>query len=395
MRIPSLARFLLFLTKELTRHGEWRLTIRQMEQARVMDRPAEKMTVLKLQQMKKEKKPVAWVTAYTLSSAQPAASAHVDMILVGDSGGMVELGYETTNPVTMNEMIRFAKAVRRAAPHTFVVGDMPQGSYEPSPRGAVRNALRFVKEGGCDAVKCEGGRRMTKNIRAIVDAGILVMGHLGLTPQSTASFGGYRVQGKTRKSFEAIMEDAWAVQKGGAFSILLEAMPSAPAEQIASQLDIPVYGIGAGGRVDGQLIIMHDLLGDYHAFRPWFAKCFIPDVQGEFHQYLSQIGDHRKVGRETREDGLRVLRRMAVQRYIEDVRAGKYPGEEYSYPLKAGELEELKSSRYWRGRPNEPRLVKNGLPEVDLGILAGLSPHCNGKGQDLNLRDVEPTTARE
>ena len=167
----------------------------------IREQPPEKMTVFKLLQMKKAKKPAAWVTAYTLSSAQPAQSAHVDMILVGDSGGMVELGYETTNPVTMDEMLMLAKAVRRAAPHTFVIGDMPQGSYETSPRDAVRNALRFIKDAGCDAVKCEGGRRMTKPIRAIVDAGVLVMGHLGLTPQSTASFGGYRVQGKTKKSF--------------------------------------------------------------------------------------------------------------------------------------------------------------------------------------------------
>src|SRR6266478_4366329 len=143
----------------------------------IPEQTPEKVTVLKLRQMKKEKKPAAWVTAYTLSSAESAQNARVNMILVGDSGGMVELGYETTNPVTMNEMILFAKAVRRAAPHTFIIGDMPQGSYETSPRDAVRNALRFIKEAGCDAVKCEGGRRTTTQIGSIVDAGILVMGH--------------------------------------------------------------------------------------------------------------------------------------------------------------------------------------------------------------------------
>ena len=329
----------------------------EKEQAMTVEQPPEKMTIFKLRQMKKEKEPAAWVTAYTLSSAQPAQSARVDMILVGDSGGMVELGYETTNPVTMDEMIMFAKAIRRAAPHTFVIGDMPQGSYETSPQHAVRNALRFIKEAGCDAVKCEGGRRMATHIRAVTDAGILVMGHLGLTPQSTASFGGYRVQGKSKKSFEAVIEDAWALEEVGVFAILLEAMPSAPAEQIAFQLDIPVYGIGAGSGVDGQLLIMHDLLGDYQAFRPWFAKCFIPDVEGAFHQYMSQLGNARKVGRETREDGMRVLRQLAIERYIEDVRTGKYPGEEYSYRLKSNELEELKTSKYWKDIPKETRMI--------------------------------------
>jgi 3-methyl-2-oxobutanoate hydroxymethyltransferase len=227
---------------------------------------------------------------------------------------------------------------------------------------------------------------MAAHIGAMVDAGVLVMGHLGLTPQSTASFGGYRVQSKTKKSFEATIEDARALEEAGVFAILLEAMPSAPAEQIAFQLDIPVYGIGAGGRLDGQLIIMHDLLGDYQAFRPWFAKCFIPDVEGAFHQYLSQIGDPRKVGRETREDGMRVLRRMAVQRYIEDVRTGKYPGEEYSYPLKAEELEELKTSKYWKDIPKEPRMIANDPTQVDSGIIVGLGAHCNGRGQESTAR---------
>src|SRR5437899_6022304 len=337
-----------------------------------------RLTTFEMKKMKNAGEPITWITAYDLPLAHVAEQARVDMILVGDSGGMVELGYETTNPVTMDEMIVLAKAVRRAAPHTFVIGDMPQGSYETSPRDAVRNALRFIKEAGCDAVKCEGGRRMTKPIRAIVDAGVLVMGHLGLTPQSTASFGGYRVQGKTKKSFEAIIEDAWALEEVGVFAILLEAMPSMPAEQIAFQLDIPVYGIGAGGRVDGQLIIMHDLLGDYQAFRPWFAKCFIPDVEGAFHQYLSQIGDPRKVGRETREDGIRVLRRIAVQRYIEDVRTGKYPGEEYSYPLKAEDLEELKSSRYWKDIHQEPSMITHDPAQVDSGIIVVSSAQSNG-----------------
>ena len=159
---------------------------------------------------------------------------------------MVELGYSTTNPVTMDEMIQLAKAARRGAPNTFIVGDMPQGSYEVSDEEAVKNAMRFVKEAGCDAIKLEGGLRVASRIKAITNAGIVVVGHLGLTPQSTASFGGYRVQGKTIESFEETIKDAFIVQEAGAELLLLEAMPAESAEQVAKQLDIPVLGIGTG-----------------------------------------------------------------------------------------------------------------------------------------------------
>jgi 3-methyl-2-oxobutanoate hydroxymethyltransferase len=200
------------------------------------------------------------------------------MILVGDSGGMVQLGLDTTNPVTMEQMLVLASAARRGGPDTFLIGDMPQGTYEPSDRDAILNAVRLVKEVGCDAIKCEGGRRMAGRVKAMVDAGILVMGHLGLTPQSTQCFGGYRVQGKTKLSFKQTFEDATALVDAGVFGILLEAMPGEPAGQIARQFDIPIFGIGAGPEVDGQLLIMHDLLGLYQPLRPWFAKCYIPDV---------------------------------------------------------------------------------------------------------------------
>jgi 3-methyl-2-oxobutanoate hydroxymethyltransferase len=298
--------------------------------------------------MKQEGKPVAWITAYDLPFSHVAEQAGVDMILVGDSGGMVQLGYPTTNPVTMDEMLVLAKAARRGAPDTFLIGDMPQGSYEPSPREAVVNALRFIKEAGCDAVKCEGGQRMAAQIRAMTDAGILVMGHLGLTPQSTASFGGYRVQGKTRKSFEETMHDALALREVGVFALLLEAMPTEPAGQIARKLDIPVYGIGAGTEVDGQLVIMHDLQGFYQPFRPWFAKCYIPDVLPKFCEHIAEISAAiREHGRNHRQDGLLVLAEMAVCAYVEDVRARKFPGEEFSYPIKEEELNELRSSELW------------------------------------------------
>ncbi len=307
-----------------------------------------KVSTLKLVQMKESREPAAWVTAYDLPFAQAAEQAGIDMILVGDSGGMVQLGLPTTNPVTMDEMIVLASAARRGAPHTFLIGDMPQGSYEPSDRDAVVNAIRFVKEAGCDAIKCEGGQRMARRVRAMVDAGILVMGHLGLTPQSTQSFGGYRVQGKTRHSFDKTFEDAAALVEAGVFAVLLEAMPAEPAGQIARQFKVPIYGIGAGPDMDGQLLIMHDLMGFYQSFRPWFTKCYIPDVVGEFVKHLSGIEDLRKNGREQRRDGLLVLAELAIGRYISEVKSGKFPGTEFTYPLKPEDLEELQTSRYWK-----------------------------------------------
>ena len=225
---------------------------------------------------------------------------------------------------------------------------MPQGSYEPSDREAVVNALRFVKESDCDAVKCEGGKRVSTRVRAMVDAGVLVMGHLGLTPQSAQTFGGYRVQGKTKESFEETLEDALALQDAGVFSILLEAMPTLPAGEISRLLDIPVYGIGAGSMVDGQLVIMHDIMGFYQPFRPWFAKCYIPEVVEDFTAYINSLDDARKIGREYRKDGLLVLAEMAVLKFIEDVRDKVFPGEDYSYPIKNEELQKVMKSEYWK-----------------------------------------------
>jgi 3-methyl-2-oxobutanoate hydroxymethyltransferase len=287
------------------------------------------------------------VTAYDLPFAFAAERAEVDMILVGDSGGMVQLGYPTTNAVTMDEMIVLAKAARRGAPNTFIIGDMPQGAYEASERDAVMNALRFIKEASSDAVKCEGGRRLIGKFRAIVDAGIPFMGHLGLTPQSTTSFGGYRVQGKSKESFEKILDDALELQAAGAFAILLEAMPEQPAAQIARQLRIPIYGIGAGGGVDGQLVIMHDLMGFYQPFRPWFAKCYIPDVTPEFSQHIAATPDLKQLGRSERRDGLLVLAEMAIAAYIRHVRQGHFPNAEYTYPIKEDELAVLRTSKHW------------------------------------------------
>lgn len=298
--------------------------------------------------MKASREPITWITAYDLPFASAAENAGIDMILVGDSGGMVQLGYETTNPVTMDEMIVLAKSARRGAPNTFIVGDMPQGSYEISKEKAVENAMRFVKEAGCDAIKLEGGRRVIDKVKAIVDAGILVVGHLGLTPQSTSSFGGYNVQGKSLKSFEETMDDALALQEAGVMALLLEAMPSAPAAQIAKQLDIPVLGIGAGNEVDGQLIIMHDMMGFYQSFRPWFAKCYVPDVINEFAAGLKDVEDMKQYGREHRKDGLFAIAEMAIAKYVEEVKARQFPSEEYIYPIKDEQLAEIKQSKYWK-----------------------------------------------
>lgn len=303
-------------------------------------------TLFDFRKMKSANEQITWITAYSYPMAQAAERAGVDMILIGDSGGMVELGYSTTNPVTMDEMIQFATAVRRGAPSTFLVGDMPQGSYEISNEEAIRNAMRFVKEAGCDAIKLEGGERVWERIRAITNAGILVIGHLGLTPQSTASFGGYRVQGKTKESFEETIKDALSIQDAGMAMLLLEAMPSEVAHQVAVRLRVPVLGIGAGNKLDGQLIIMHDLLGFYSSFRPWFAKCYVPDVIGDFAKTLC-VDDIKKHGSTTRDDGLGMIAYMAIQRYVEDVRADRFPSESYIYPIKPDDLAKIQESHVW------------------------------------------------
>jgi 3-methyl-2-oxobutanoate hydroxymethyltransferase len=305
-----------------------------------------KKSILNFKQMKKSGEPITWITAYSYPMAFAAEQSGVDMILVGDSGGMVELGYMTTNPVTMDEMIHLAKAARKGAPNTFIVGDMPQGSYEISDEEAVKNAMRFVKEAGCDAIKLEGGIRVRSRIESISKSGIVVVGHLGLTPQSVASFGGYRVQGKTISSFEETVEDSLSVQSSGADLLLLEAMPRESAEQIAKILNIPVLGIGAGENVDGQLIIIHDLLGFYPIFRPWFAKCYIPEVIDEYKKSIENV-NLKKYGIETKNDGLNSIVKLAIQKYIFEVKNKLFPNDDYNYPIKKEELESIKLSKYW------------------------------------------------
>lgn len=307
-----------------------------------------KKNILSFKKMKDQGEPITWITAYTYPMAKSAETAGIDMILVGDSGGMVELGYKTTNPVTMNEMIVLTKAARKGAPNTFIVGDMPQGSYEISDEIAVENALRFIKESECDAVKLEGGERMSSRIKAITEAGILVVGHLGLTPQSSTSFGGYRVQGKSKESFESTVKDAIEIEKAGACMLLLEAIPEQPAHQISMNIEIPVLGIGAGGKIDGQLIIMHDLLGFYLDFRPWFAKCYIPQVISKYIKEIQQVDDIKKFGIETKMDGLNNIVILAIKEYIDEVKAKVFPDNNYTYTIKKEELKDLQESKFWK-----------------------------------------------
>jgi len=219
-------------------------------------------------------------------------------------------------------------AVRRGATEKFIVGDMPKGSYEVNDGAAISNAMRFAKESRADAVKLEGGISMAERIAAITKSGIPVFGHIGLTPQSAVASGGYRVIGRESGEGQRVTEDALAVQEAGAVAVLLEALPPTLAQAITSSLNIPVLGIGAGPHVDGQLLILHDLLGLYPDFRPKFAQCFIPDVLDSFQE---SIATSREDARSERLDGLRELSRLAVESFIAATKYRTFPGETYSY----------------------------------------------------------------
>lgn len=274
---------------------------------------------------------LTWLTCYDFSLASALNQTDLDMILVGDSGGMVSLGYQDTVPVTMEEMIILTKAVRRGATDKFIVGDMPKGSYEISDRDAIQNALRFVKEGGCDAVKLEGAGPMTQRVNAISNSGIPVIGHIGLTPQSSATFGGYRVVGKSKEEEDRLLGDAISLEEAGAFGVLLEAVPPNVSRTITESVNFLTFGIGAGQFTDGQLLILHDLLGLYPNFRPKFAKCYVPEALEELLAELNQVEDLVKHGRASRNDGVFRLTVIAVNRYINEVKKRTFPTEEYSY----------------------------------------------------------------
>lgn len=290
-----------------------------------------KQTLSTLYEKKTHSIPLTWLTCYDYSFATVIENTNIDMILVGDSGGMVTLGYKDTVPVTMDEMIQLASAVRRGAPSKFLVGDMPKGSYECSNEDAINNAMRFCKESGCDAVKLEGGVAMADRVKAIADSGIPVIGHLGLTPQSAGAFGGYRVVGRSQSESEKLASDVEVLENSGAIAILLEAVPPTTAKMISTKARTIILGIGAGPDVHGQLLILHDMLGLYPNFRPKFAKCYIPQVLSSFLLELTQTEDLVALGREKRTDGLHELSKRAISAFVDEVRSGIFPDEKYSY----------------------------------------------------------------
>jgi 3-methyl-2-oxobutanoate hydroxymethyltransferase len=251
---------------------------------------------------------ITCLTAYDYPTARLLDEAGVDILLVGDSLAMVVLGYESTLPVTMEEMLHCTRAVRRGTRHSLLVADMPYGSYHDDPMQAVRNAVRFVKEAGAEAVKLEGGERRLDLIARLVDAEIPVMGHIGLTPQSVNAFGGFRVQGKSEEAGEQILRDARAVEAAGAFSIVLESIPRELAARITAELKIPTIGIGAGPDCDGQVLVIHDLVGMSFGHQPKFARRY------------ADVGEQ--------------ISRAAAE-YCRDVQQGNFPSDGESYHLSA------------------------------------------------------------
>lgn len=277
-----------------------------------------KKTILTLNNNKRKQEPTVLVTAYDYPQARMADMSGVDCILVGDSLGMTTLGHKTTIPVTMDDMIRHAEAVNRGSENALLIGDMPYMSYQSSNELAVENAGRFIVA-GMDMVKVEGA--MVDRIKAISDAGIMVMSHLGLTPHTRAKLGGYRVQGKTASDSEAILKQALALQEAGCCALLLEAMPKEPAGLIARTLDIPVYGIGGGDEVDGQLVIFHDLMGLFWEFKSKFVKRYC-----EAGQIMTD----------------------ALKEYVHEVRTRQFPAKENFYEIKDEELEKLLGNPKWK-----------------------------------------------
>ena len=276
-----------------------------------MSVPQGKLALPELLAMKRRGERIVMVTAYDMPGARFAEDAGIEVLLVGDSAAMVVLGHEgTTVPVTMDEMLFLTRAVARAARRPLVVADMPFGSFQVSDEDAVRNAVRFVKEARADVVKLEGAGPMLSRVRAVVAAGIPVMGHIGLTPQSATMLGGFRVQGRTAKAARQLVADAVALEEAGCCAVVLEAVPAAVAEEITRTLEIPTFGIGAGPGCDGQVLVYHDLLGLSEGHLPRFVK-----------RYAS-------LSREIRD---------ALEAYASEVRSGAFPGPEHTYPMDEAE----------------------------------------------------------
>ena len=274
-----------------------------------------KITPVDVQAMKREGKRIAMLTAYDYPTALLEDRAGIEIILVGDSLGMTVLGYENTVPVTMEEMIHHTKAVTRGAKHALIIGDMPFMSYNASDRDAILNAGRFMKEGGADAVKLEGGAGVKETVRAIVKAGIPVMGHIGLTPQTISMLGGFKVQGKDAQAAQKIIDDALSLEDAGAFSVLLEAVPAPIAKRVTERLKVPTIGIGAGVHCDGQVLVVHDMLGLFDRFTPKFAKRYV---------------------------NLSEPMLKAFESYREEVLKGTFPTDQHSFHMDEKELSKVK-----------------------------------------------------
>ena len=276
------------------------------------------VTLPRLMEMKALGEPIVMVTAYDFPSGLAAEKAGVDMVLVGDSGAMTVLGYPTTVPVPLDELMVLAKAARRGLRTPFVVGDLPFGSYEVSDEQAVTTAVRFVKEAGCDAVKLEGGGPTSvARARAIVNAGIPVMGHVGLTPQTATALGGYKAQGRSASAAATVIQQAVDLQDAGCFSIVLEAIPSAVSEELMTRMHVPVIGIGAGPATDGQVLVFHDLLGIREGLGARFVK-----------RYANLLDDMV----------------AGVTAFADDVRTRAYPAPEHGYSIPEEELAGLRAA---------------------------------------------------
>jgi 3-methyl-2-oxobutanoate hydroxymethyltransferase len=279
--------------------------------------PKGKLPLPELAQMKRRGEKIVMVTAYDAPGARFAEDAGIDVILVGDTAAMVVLGYEgTTVPVTMDEMLFLTRTVARAVRHPIVIGDMPFGSFQVSDEKAVENAVRFVKEAGADAVKLEGAGPSVSRVRSIVEAGIPVMGHVGLTPQSATMLGGFKTQGKTAEKARHLVDGALELEQAGAFAVVLEAVPAPVATEITRRLTVPTIGIGAGRECDGQVLVYHDLLGLTEGHLPRFVKRYA------------------NLSREIRD---------ALEHYAEEVRSGAFPEEEHTYEMADDELERFSS----------------------------------------------------
>jgi 3-methyl-2-oxobutanoate hydroxymethyltransferase len=276
-----------------------------------------KLPITELAAMKARRQPIVMVTAYDAPSGRLADEAGVDLILVGDSAAMTVLGHDSTVPASMDEMIVLTRAVNRGARRPLVVADMPFGSFQISDADAIANAVRFVKEAGADAVKLEGAGPTLSRVQAIVGAGIPVMGHIGLTPQSATALGGFRAQGRTADQARRLVDDARALEAAGCFSIVLEAVPAPVAEEITRRLTVPTIGIGAGVVTDGQVLVWHDLLGLYHGASPRFVKRYAD---------------------------LATAIREAVSAYADDVRERRFPEEVHTYSMPEDELEAFRGS---------------------------------------------------